>query len=100
MRRSAGAVPGSPVGCLGDGDPLALQVLAQTVVQLRQAPQLKVRHGLLVLLDLRRVAHVSRGVLRHVAGRMRGSGVASVARIEPGRVMGRVMGRWRRCWNS
>lgn len=57
-----------PLACLADGDPLSLQVLTQAVVQLSQAAQLQISHTLLVLLDLRWVADIARGILRHVVG--------------------------------
>ena len=44
----------------------AVEVLAQAVVELRQAPQLEVGHGLARLLDLRRIADIAGCVLRHV----------------------------------
>jgi hypothetical protein len=51
-----------PVRGLRDGDAVALQILPQAVVQFREAAELEVGHRLLVLLDLRWVADVARGV--------------------------------------
>lgn len=61
-----GTISVSPFAGLGDGDALPLEVLTQTVVEFGQAAQLQVGHGLLVLLDLGRVADVTGGVLRHI----------------------------------
>lgn len=51
-----------------DGDALPIQILAEAVVKLRQAAKLQVGHGLLRLLDLRRIADITGGVLRHGGG--------------------------------
>ena len=68
--RGPASVP-IPVRSLGDRDTIALQILPQAVVQFGEAAQLEVGHRLLVLLDLRRVAHVAGGV----SGRHRCDGV-------------------------
>lgn len=40
-----------PLGCLGDGDALAIQILPQAIVQFCETTELEVGHRLLVLLD-------------------------------------------------
>lgn len=88
-----------PLGSLGNRDSFSLKVFSQTAVKLRQASQLEISHGLLVLLDLRRIADVPGGVLRHDAGSGRGIGVALIlgSRVKPRRVLEiKLMGK-RRC---
>lgn len=57
-----------PLGGGADGNALAIEVLPQAVVELRQTPQLEVGHGLPGPPDLRRVTDVARGVLGHLCG--------------------------------
>lgn len=60
------AIRDDALGGLGDRYPFTLEILAQPAVQLGQTAQLEVGHRLLVLLNLRRVADISRSVLRHL----------------------------------
>lgn len=55
----------SPLRSVANRDSFPLKVFAQAVVELGQSPQLQIGHRLLVLLNLRRVADIARGVLRH-----------------------------------
>ena len=67
-----------PPGSLGNGNPLALQILPETVVQFSETSQLEIRHRLFVFLDLRWVAHVAGGI----SGRHVGEGVRSLVAVE------------------
>jgi hypothetical protein len=70
-----------PLCGLRDGDSFAFQILSQAVVQFGETAQLEVGHRLLVLLDLRRVADVARGVSgRHVGGELRSRLLISAAK--------------------
>lgn len=63
-----------PLGSGADGNALAVEVFPQTVVKLCQPPQLEISHRLAGLLDLRRVANIAGGVLRHLEGRVASAG--------------------------
>ena len=67
-----------PLGSLGNGNPLPLQILPEAVVQFGETSQLEIRHRLLVLLDLRWVAHITGGI----SGRHVGEGVRSPVAVE------------------
>lgn len=81
------AVGDDALGSVADGNPFPLEVLAQPVVQLGEPPQLQISHRLLVLLNLRRIANIAGGVLRHCGGG--GSGSVILGRLGAGRE------RWR-----
>jgi len=53
------AVRDNALGGLRDWYPLTLEILAESVIELGQAAELEVGHGLLVLLDLRRIANIT-----------------------------------------
>jgi len=81
VNRDAEARLQIPLCGLRDGDSFAFQILPQTVVQFGETAQLEVGHRLLVLLDLRWIADVARGVSgRHVGRELRSRLLISAAR--------------------
>ncbi len=67
-RAGPGWTPLSPFRGLANRNPLPVDILAQSGIQFGQSAQLEVRHALLVLLDLRRIADIAGHVWRHVEG--------------------------------